>query len=173
MKRLMSLLMPRARRLWRLAPIAVFAAAIMVPSLAIGGPAQAATSAGPAASTGVALTTTVVPNAAVSQCGTGTSSGNVKTCLTVNKTGTQINNMTATATVINNSRQLQVCIRGPQGSLGCTPSSTGFKTVDKGGIIAFTAPTNVFPSGQYCANTYRYNADDGTHTEIGHECMNE
>jgi hypothetical protein len=161
----------QAWRLRRLAFIAVFAVAIVVPSLAVTGPAQASTST-PAAhsgkASGLAPAGTLIPKSAGPRCGYGSSSGNVYTCITANGSGLHVDSMLATAEVRNAARRLQICIRGPHGTIGCY----GFVYVRVGtGIFFEWDPNSNEPAGDYCANTWRENSD-GSHTQIGHECIN-
>jgi hypothetical protein len=158
-------------RLRRLAFIAIFTAAIVVPSLAVIGPAQASTSTSAAHSvktSGLAPAGTLLPDSAGPRCGYGSSSGNVYTCITATGSGLHVDSMLATAEVINSARRLQVCIRGPNGTIGCE----GFVYVRVGtGIFFEWDPNSNEPAGDYCANTWRENSD-GSHTQIGHECIN-
>jgi len=160
----------RTRRLRRLTLIAAFAAAIVVPGLAFGGPAQASTTAAASAastSSGMALRSTIVPDTA-SSCGYGSSSGNTYTCMYVNGGGLYINYAEASASVVNSGRTLQECIRGPQGTIGCT----AFTYVRPGYTLFLDwFPYSYEPAGNYCANTWRLNSN-GSHTEIGHQCVN-
>jgi uncharacterized membrane protein len=153
------------RRLQRLARIAVLAVALMVASFALAGPAQAATAA--PTQSGVVTATSVVPLTGTS-CGYGSSSGNTYTCMYVNGSGLFINYARASASVVNSGRTLQVCIRGPQGTIGCTV----FTYVAPGNtLLLYWYPHSNEPAGNYCANTWRLNSD-GSHTEIGHYCVN-
>jgi hypothetical protein len=71
--------------------------------------------------------------------------------------------------VINSGRTLQVCIHGPQGTIGCTP----FLPVSPGGTLSITwSPNSNEPAGDYCANTWRANSGGAPPTEIGHYCVN-
>jgi hypothetical protein len=159
-----QLLARRAGPLRRLVVIAVFAAAVAVPGLAAG----AAHAASPATSGGLAPAGTAVPDSAGPRCGYGSSSGNVYTCMTAVGSGLHVDYMLATADVEKAARRLQVCIRGPRGTIGCY----GFVYVRVGtGIFFEWAPNSNEPAGDYCANTWRENSD-GSHTEIGHECIN-
>lgn len=115
----------------------------------------------------LAPASTIQPQTARS-CGTGSSSGNVTTCMYVNGAGLHINYARSSATVHNSGRTLQSCIRGPRGTVGCTP----FKYVPVGYTLYLTwSPNSNEPAGNYCANTWRLNSN-GSHTEIGHYCVN-
>jgi hypothetical protein len=140
-----------ARR-WRrlLLVVAVATVGMIVPSLVAGTPAYA--SAGP-------------------RCGTGSSSGNVNTCITIKGTGEHVDWILASAQVSQSTRNLQICIHGPNGSIQCNPAN-GYHSTGPGEEISTTwSPNAQEPSGDYCANTWRLNSD-GSNTEIGHECLN-
>jgi hypothetical protein len=142
------------RRRPRLLLIAAAVLLAMAPALIAGNPAYATTDIfGPL-------------------CGTGASSGNVTTCITVNGSGLHVDSMTASATVNNSGRNIQVCIHGPSGTFGCNPGLHSYVFVSPGGFISHSVfPNANEPAGQYCANTFRLN-DDGTNTMIGHQCGN-
>jgi hypothetical protein len=76
--------------------------------------------------------------------------------------------MTASATIENSARTVDVCITGPAPAL---PLCTGFFKVGVGGFIKITWPPNANePAGTYCGETFRLN-NDGSATEIGAECF--
>lgn len=155
-------------RIQRTFAVAVCTAALGLAGAAAAAPASAAAT-GSATGTVVTLARTgaVVPDTG-SSCGTGSSGGNVETCMNVVGSGLHIDSATASAHVINSGRTLQECIRGPQGTIGCTV----FVFVPAGGTLSITwSPNSNEPSGDYCANTYRLN-NDGTDTRIGHQCVN-
>ena len=109
-----------------------------------------------------------VASASASGCTTGSSSGNVDTCFTVLGSGLFVSEMIASATVENATRTIQVCIHGPDSVL---PLCTPFETVSPGGTITKTwSPDGDVPAGEYCARTWRDNAD-GSHTLIGELCV--
>jgi hypothetical protein len=100
--------------------------------------------------------------AASSACGYGSSSGNVRTCVSVGNT-----TVSSSSTVVSSARVLQSCLHRDGVRLGCTAytyvpagSSIGFQSVFGGGV----------PSGTYCALTWRRNTDGST-TQIGSECI--
>lgn len=153
----------------RASAIAVCTAALGLAAVAaVAAPANAAARS---AADGTVVTLehagTVIPDTATS-CGTGSSSGNVRTCMHVVGSGLHITSATASADVINSGRTLQECIRGPQGTIACTR----FVPVSRGGTLSITwSPNSDEPAGNYCANTFRRNSD-GSHTQIGHNCVN-
>ena len=105
------------------------------------------------------------------RCGTGSSSGNVNTCITIQGSGEHVDWILASAQVSSATRNLQICIHGPNGPIKCNPSS-GYHTTSPGQEISTTwSPNALEASGDYCANTWRQNGD-GSNTEIGHECVN-
>jgi hypothetical protein len=157
----------RPQRLRWLALIAAFTMMIVVPSLVVGGPAQAATPTAAHSASSRLMPASIVPNTG-SSCGYGSSSGNVYTCMYVNGSRLYINYAEASASVINSGRTIQVCIRRPQGTIGCT----AFTYVPPGYTLYLDwYPYSYEPAGYYCANTWRRNSD-GPHTEIGHRCVN-
>lgn len=140
--------------------VAVCAAALCLTAVVT---AQAnATTAGPVVSlahTGALAADTVTA------CGAGSSGGNVNTCMEITGSGLHIDSATASAHVINSGRTLQECIRGPQGTIACTP----FVFVSPGGTLPITwSPNSDEPAGDYYANTFRLNSD-GSDTQIGQE----
>jgi hypothetical protein len=100
--------------------------------------------------------------AASSACGYGSSSGNVRTCVSVGNTS-----VSTSSTVVSSGRVLQSCLHRNGARLGCTAytyvppgSSIGLQWIYGGGV----------PSGTYCALTWRRNTDGST-TQIGSECV--
>jgi hypothetical protein len=140
--------LPRFARLPRIGLAAALVAAMIVAVLSVGTPARA--SAGP-------------------RCGTGSSSGNVTTCITINGPGLYVSWILATAQVNDSTRTIQVCIHGPASPL---PKCSPFQSTSPGTQrSAFWNPNRDEPAGDYCANTWRQNSDL-THTLIGQECVN-
>lgn len=106
-------------------------------------------------------------SADASGCTFGSSSGNVETCLSISGSGLFVNDMTASACVVNSTRTIQVCIHGPDSAL---PRCTPFEVVHPGSCITEQwFPNRDVPAGTYCARTWRENAD-GSHTLIGEAC---
>jgi len=132
----------------------------------------------PALAAGTAYTHTNGPHAAApasasqsdpSSCTTGSSSGNVDTCMSWSNSGTHINYIDGTATVINVARVIKICIHSSvTGTIKC--NSSGYIYVSPGGHIAVDwSPNTTEPSATYCVRTWRQN-DDGTDTLIGELC---
>jgi hypothetical protein len=139
--------LPRFRRIPRIAYAAALVVAMIAATLSVSTPARA--SAGP-------------------RCGTGSSAGNVTTCITINGPGLYVSWILATAQVNDSTRTIQVCIHGPLGPIQCSP----FQSTSAGTQRStFWNPNRDEPAGDYCANTWRRN-NDGTHTQIGQECVN-
>ena len=108
-------------------------------------------------------------SASASGCTLGSSSGNVVTCISILGEGLFVNEMTASADVVNSTRTLQVCLHGPASAL---PRCTPFEVVQPGGTITVQwFPNRDVPAGTYCARTWRKNADGST-TLIGQACEN-
>jgi hypothetical protein len=108
-------------------------------------------------------------SADASGCTLGSSSGNVETCISIIGGGLFVNEMTASAEVLDATRTLQVCIHGPDSAL---PRCTAFEVVHPGSTITVQwFPDRDVPAGTYCARTWRKNAD-GSHTLIGQACEN-
>lgn len=107
--------------------------------------------------------------ASASGCTTGSSSGNVETCVSVIGSGLFVNEITASAQVLDSTRDIQVCIHGPDAAL---PLCTLFQSVSPGDppIVQPWSPNRDVPAGEYCARTWRDNAD-GSHTLIGEICV--
>ncbi len=109
-----------------------------------------------------------VASASASGCTTGSSSGNVDTCFSVFGSGLFVEEMIASATVENSTRTLQECIHGPDSVL---PLCTPFEVVPPGSTLTEQwFPEGDVPAGEYCARTWRENAD-GSHTLIGEYCV--
>ena len=141
--------LPRFRRLPRMGYAAALVIVLIVAMLSVATPARA--SAGP-------------------RCGTGSSAGNVTTCVTINGPGLYVSWILATAQVNDSTRTIQVCIHGPAplNSIQCT----AFLSTSPGTQRStFWNPGRDEPAGDYCANTWRMNTDR-THTLIGQECVN-
>ncbi len=157
----------RTRHRWA---VAVCTAVLAFAGVAVStAPAGAATVASAGRSVATATHTgAIVPDTATS-CGTGSSSGNVESCITVVGSGLFIDTVTASARVISSGRTIQVCIHGPQGTIGCTPFV--FEGPGDPPVTLIWAPDSNEPAGDYCVNTWRLNSD-GSHTQIGHQCVN-
>jgi hypothetical protein len=97
-------------------------------------------------------------------CTFGSSSNNVKTCISFTS------QVTAEAIVVNSARKLLVCVERPNGAqLMCTLNGR-YQTVAPGNSIRVSwPPTGTAPTATYCAVTRRMNAD-GTNTVIGDIC---
>lgn len=142
-----------------------------------GATATATTTGGSSGTTLATLSTKagtlIVRDAAVQprtgeSCGTGSSSGNVTTCMYVNGGGLYIDYAYSYAQVNDSTRTIQSCIHGPDGTVGCT----AFISTAPGDAIAeYWYPYADEPAGNYCANTWRLNSD-GSDTEIGSYCVN-
>ena len=110
-----------------------------------------------------------VASASATDCTTGSSGDNVETCIAVVGSGLFVIEMTATACVVDSTRTLQVCVRGPDSALAvCTP----FEVVTPGSCIAKPVmfDRDVNHSGQYCTRTWRQNDDGSSPTLIGEQC---
>lgn len=106
-------------------------------------------------------------SASSSGCTLGSSSGNVVTCISILGEGLFVSEMTASADVVDSTRTLQECLKGPASAL---PRCTDFQVVRPGGTISVQwFPNRNVPAGTYCARTWRKNAD-GSHTLIGQAC---
>lgn len=106
-------------------------------------------------------------SADASGCTLGSSSGNVVTCISIIGDGLFVDEMTASADVVDSTRTLQVCIHGPDSAL---PRCTAFEVVRPGGTITVQwFPDRGVPAGKYCTRTWRRNADQ-SHTLIGQAC---
>lgn len=117
---------------------------------------------------GTGVANAAVSPASASGCTFGSSSGNTKTCLAISGSGLHVNSMTASATIENSARTLDVCITGPASVL---PLCTGFVHVGVGGTLSITWQPNANePAGAYCGETFRLN-NDGSATEIGPKCF--
>jgi hypothetical protein len=103
-------------------------------------------------------------------CGAGSTSGNVQTCVVVYHSGLHIITADAQAEVVNQSRRLKICLRGPSASIGCTPQST-YRLVEPGEPFSYDwGPDANESPGFYCANLYRDNGDNTT-TQLAHYCV--
>lgn len=100
-------------------------------------------------------------------CGPGTSTdANITTCMSVDGSGLEINSALASVSVAI-ARTVQVCLSGPDGTLGCSP----FQSVAPGYTLLLSwSARSTEPAGEYCANTVRLNAN-GSHAEIGSYCV--
>jgi hypothetical protein len=103
-------------------------------------------------------------------CTTGSSSGNVNTCLNVNGSGAFIEDAIASATVVSSARTLLVCMFYPSGvEIGC--DSSGWTTEQPGGTLSFPwSPDADEPTGAYCAYTWREDSGENS-TLIGKTCV--
>jgi hypothetical protein len=141
-------------------------AMLAAPSAALASAAQPASVPASAAAARVAGTTRV-PAVTFSheKCGTGSSSGNVTTCIMVvsHSTGFLAR---AIAKVRRTERSISECLRTPFGT-----RCTGFHSVGAGGSLSETVTgSGQAPNGTYCASTYRQNSS-GPPTRIGHVCL--
>jgi hypothetical protein len=109
-------------------------------------------------------------SADASGCTFGSSDGNVLTCTEIVGPGLFVDEMTASAEVLDATRTLQVCIHGPDSAL---PRCSAFEAVHPGDppLTVQWFPNRDVPAGTYCARTWRRNAD-GSHTLIGEACEN-
>lgn len=117
-------------------------------------------------SSSLVRTSSVQPDPGAS-CGPGTSTdANITTCISVEGSGPEINSALASVRVAA-ARTVQVCLSGPDGTIGCGP----FQSVAPGYTLLLSwSPQSTEPAGQYCANTVRLNAN-GSHAEIGSYCV--
>jgi hypothetical protein len=145
------------RQLRRYLMLAIAVATVISSGLIAGGTAQAATgrAASPAIST-------------FRNCSTGSSSGNVNTCMYVKGSGPFIQYAIASASVISTERTLEVCMYNPSDAqIGCA----GPQSVQPDHTLPFTwSPDAKEQTGSYCADTGRMNAD-GSFTIIGVACV--
>jgi len=139
-------------RAWRLVATAAAAATVLGSGLYAG-------------TTAIAATPDVLHN-----CTTGSSSGNVNTCMNIRNSGTTITDAIASATVVSSARTLLVCMTKPNGlQIGCDP--TGWTQVKVGKTLSFEwSPDTTEPAGSYCAYTWRQDAD-GSEPLIGKACV--
>jgi hypothetical protein len=101
-------------------------------------------------------------------CTYGSSSGNVQTCMSWNNSGTHIDSILGSALVINAGRTIEVCIRGPVGTLKC--DNQGYIYIGPNtSVSVLWSPNATEPAGTYCLHTWRLNSD-GSVTEIGDIC---
>lgn len=95
-------------------------------------------------------------------CTTGSSGGNVNTCIDLNAgDGSQVE---GTAHVYSSTRTLSVCVTENSSTLACTP----WESVSPGQTL-YERPGIDVPPATYCAYTYRLNSD-GSSTQIGAVC---
>jgi len=164
----------RAGRSRRLLRQAFIAAAIVVPILAAGGPVQAYTIAA-AHSAETSSSLVLAPTSAVQSdpeiCTTGSSDGNVETCMIWSNSGTHINYIDGHAQVLLVARTIKICVHSSvTGTIKC--NSSGYIYVEPGGVIYVNwTPNNTEPEATYCVRTWRQNSD-GTDTLIGELCTN-
>jgi len=112
----------------------------------------------------------LVDPASAAGCTLGSSSGNVNTCISIIGQGLFVNEMTASADVLEASRTLQVCLHGPDAATSL-PRCTAFQAVQPGGtIVVQWFPNRNVPAGTYCARTWRKNTDGSKPTLIGQAC---
>jgi hypothetical protein len=104
-----------------------------------------------------------------SLCTTGSSNGNVNTCITWSNSGIHINYIIGSATVINVARTIKVCIRSDvRGTLAC--DRQGYIRIRPNESISVRwAPNASEPAGTYCMRTWRDN-NNGSVTLIGQIC---
>jgi hypothetical protein len=110
-----------------------------------------------------------VASASATDCTTGSSDGNTETCVAVVGSGLFVTEITGTACVVDSTRTLQVCVRGPDSAL---PVCTPFEVVTPGSCIAKPVlfDRNVNAAGEYCTRTWRQNDDGSSPTLIGEQC---
>jgi hypothetical protein len=123
----------RSRRLLRLAFIAP---AILVPILAVGGPVQASTIAtahSAKTSSGLVLAPASAVRSDPEICSTGSSDGNVETCMIWSNSGTHINYIDGHAQVLLAGRTIKICVHSSvTGTIKCNPE--GYIYVEPGGL---------------------------------------
>jgi len=158
----------------RLLRSAFIAAAIVVPILAAGGPVQAYT-VDTAHSTETSSSQALAAASAVRSdpeiCTTGSSDGNVETCMMWSNSGTHIDYIDGHAQVLLVPRTIKICVHSSvAGTIKC--NSSGYIYVEPGGVIYVNwTPNKTEPEATYCVRTWRQNAD-GTDTLIGELCTN-
>lgn len=97
-------------------------------------------------------------------CTTGSSSGNVKTCIIA------FNQVEAEAIVVTQKRFLLTCVQASSGILLKCSNGGRYVPVQKGASISVTWPdSGQAPVATYCADTWRMNSD-GTSAMIGQIC---
>lgn len=105
-----------------------------------------------------------------SRCGTDSTGGNIKTCVSVGARGSFIQYAYSYAEVIKSKSKIESCLTfqgktGPAKTIGCTPPAE----TPPGYYDEFRwEPYNYEPAGQYCANTWKY---DQVILRVGHECV--
>lgn len=108
---------------------------------------------------------TVAPGAAFAStdaCGSGSSHGNVETCVSLGGTS-----VSTSAQVKDAGRVLNSCLRRNGVRVRCT----GYSFVAPGHGIGLTwIPGGHIPNGTYCAVTWRKNPN-GTTTRLASECV--
>jgi len=106
--------------------------------------------------------------ASVITCTTGTSGGNVRSCLSVINSGPLVATMSMSAHVVRSARVLRVRVLSPSGAI---LASKGPGNVPPGGTItAVWRPHRVVARGRYCGITARRKAN-GTYTRIATRCV--
>jgi hypothetical protein len=112
----------------------------------------------------VAAVVTVAPAAFASTdaCGSGSSHGNVRTCVSLGGSS-----VSTSANVKDEGRTLNSCLRRNGVRVDCT----GYSHVAPGhGIGLSWIPGGHVPNGTYCAVTWRKNPN-GTTTKLASECV--
>lgn len=110
---------------------------------------------------------TVLPSrlataAATSQCGYGSSAGNVRTCISLGS-GT----VSTSATVLSTGRTIRSCLRRNGARIECT----GYGYVGPGGGTGNTwVAGGAVPAGTYCAVTWRLQPS-GAQDKVGTVCV--
>lgn len=142
-------------------------AVLAAPSAALAATAQPASPQSAPAVTAHVAATANVPALDFSRegCTTGSSSGNITTCIRVvsHSTGYRVR---AIAKVHRSGRTISECLRAPFG-IKCS----GYYYIKPGGSLSVVVTgTGPAPNGTYCASTYRKNSS-GTSTQIGHICL--
>jgi hypothetical protein len=100
--------------------------------------------------------------AATGACGTGSSHGNVRTCVSLSGKSVSVS-----AQVKSSGRVLNSCLRRNGTKVACT----GYRYIAAGRGIGFTwIPGGLVPDGIYCAVTWRKNPN-GAVTKLGSECV--
>jgi hypothetical protein len=155
-------LIKTVRRMVGILALGLSMLAVSLPSAAF------AADAGPAASASPVAAGTTRPDTAI-VCTTGSSSGNVTTCMSWSNSGTHIEDILGSATVNNKARTIKVCIRSNvNGTLAC--DHQGYILIRPGErVSALWAPKGTEPAGTYCVRTWRKN-NNGSVTLIGEVC---
>jgi hypothetical protein len=117
---------------------------------------------------------TAAPDTTHSKCTTGSSSGNVDTCMYIVYSGAELEYADASANVITSARDLLICMSYPSGIVFAC-SNDGYYEWRNPGQAAVAGPyvwdATGEPTGNYCARTYRMNSN-GTIATIGTACVN-